>query len=57
MCEKYGIIGNYIEKEISELVLELPKLFSELEKNIQSCNLKDIINYYFDFCLQNNTNL
>lgn len=48
-CEKIGIKGQNLEKEVVELILSLPEIFQSFVQNIKRIETKEILKYYYDF--------
>lgn len=54
-CEKMNLKGENLEKEVVELVLELPQIFRLFVEKLKRQETKDILKYYYDFTLYINS--
>ena len=48
-CDKIGVKGINLEKEVLELILVLPELFKKFESLAKEKKTAEILNYYYDF--------
>lgn len=54
-CEKLGIKGENLEKEVIELILMLPDIFKEFVQKIKRKEMNEILKYYYEFILYINS--
>jgi len=49
-CQNLGIEGHDLDSEILNLVIEIPKLFKEIQTKISSPKIVQFIEFYHEFC-------
>lgn len=54
-CEKIGIKGQNLEKEVLELILALPQIFRHFIQKIKDPMTNEILKYYYDFTIYINS--